>query len=533
MSNEGAARRFHGSFQSAQKVLLALLAPALAASISFAPGCAAARPVPATAEQAEAPPTERWYRVEVAGQSAGLMVERTLEEDDLLITESEMNLEFRRGGAAQKMALTSRFVETRDHRPVSLLSSQALGARPIETHYRFTGDGVIVSGASGETLRPLPEGEWLTPLAAQAHLEAEVLRLLGSGAPGSGIGRVEARSLDPALGLQPVTTMWVLEKPDAQLEIDGELRPASLWQQTQSFAPQVKSLVHLSPEGELLRSATPMLGLEMVVTYVGAGPPGGDGPAAGDRAPELLVQSFIYPDRRIPTPREARFGAYRFLVDGVASVLPTVGYQRQAGDTVLVDLEASGSPRLEGESDARYLAASTYIPHRDAGIRALHGRAFATESAKDPAARAERLRRLVARHLTEKNLDSVLATAAEAATSRSGDCTEHAVLLAALLRADGIPARVATGVIYVERFAGREHLFAYHMWTQALIEGRWRDLDATLEGAAAFDAAHLTLDIPDLDDEGAALMHMAAVAPLIGRASVEVLPTAPEQRSSP
>ena len=41
------------------------------------------------------------------------------------------------------------------------------------------------------------------------------------------------------------------------------------------------------------------------------------------------------------------------------------------------------------------------------------------------------------------------ATAAEVARSREGDCTEHAVLLAALARARGIPARVAMGLVYV------------------------------------------------------------------------------------
>ncbi|MEO1369421.1 MAG: transglutaminase domain-containing protein, partial [Acidobacteriota bacterium] len=143
------------------------------------------------------------------------------------------------------------------------------------------------------------------------------------------------------------------------------------------------------------------------------------------------------------------------------------------------------------------------------------------------AERAGALRRLVARHLDDKNLDSILATAGDAAASRSGDCTEHAVLLSALLRADGIPARVATGVVYVDAFAGKRHLFAYHMWSQAHIDGRWRDLDATLAGDVDFDAAHITFDIPDLDDEGAALMHMAGVAPLIGRAEIEVLDVGP------
>ena len=39
------------------------------------------------------------------------------------------------------------------------------------------------------------------------------------------------------------------------------------------------------------------------------------------------------------------------------------------------------------------------------------------------------------------------------ARTRSGDCSEHAVLLTALLRARGIPARVSHGLVYLEQRA--------------------------------------------------------------------------------
>ncbi|NJL28314.1 MAG: transglutaminase domain-containing protein [Thermoanaerobaculia bacterium] len=136
-----------------------------------------------------------------------------------------------------------------------------------------------------------------------------------------------------------------------------------------------------------------------------------------------------------------------------------------------------------------------------------------------------RLRTFVHGYLARKNLNSVLATASEVASTRAGDCTEHAVLLAALLRADGIPSRLVTGLIYVDDFVGESKLFGYHMWTQAFLGKRWVDLDATLE--RRFDAAHIAFTTTSLNDEGSALLEMAKIIPLLGRLEVEIVKAEP------
>ena len=65
-------------------------------------------------------------------------------------------------------------------------------------------------------------------------------------------------------------------------------------------------------------------------------------------------------------------------------------------------------------------------------------------------ARARILRQTARRHITHSTLATGFASASETVRSREGDCTEHAMLLAALLRADHIPSRVCTGVVYSE-----------------------------------------------------------------------------------
>lgn len=75
-------------------------------------------------------------------------------------------------------------------------------------------------------------------------------------------------------------------------------------------------------------------------------------------------------------------------------------------------------------------------------------------------------------------LDQGFEIASVVARRRTGDCTEHAVLTAALARAAGLPARVALGVALVETATGYE---AYgHAWAETLEGGRWRVADAAL-----------------------------------------------------
>ncbi len=88
-------------------------------------------------------------------------------------------------------------------------------------------------------------------------------------------------------------------------------------------------------------------------------------------------------------------------------------------------------------------------------------------------------------------------SAAEALARGSGDCTEGAVVLAALGRAAGIPTRVASGIVYSrERYHGVSHAFMPHAWTLAYVDGEWKSFDMSLDG---FDATHIALTISDGD----------------------------------
>lgn len=88
-------------------------------------------------------------------------------------------------------------------------------------------------------------------------------------------------------------------------------------------------------------------------------------------------------------------------------------------------------------------------------------------------------------------------SAAEALSLRRGDCTEGAVVLAALGRAAGIPTKVASGIVYSrEQYHGTSHSFAPHAWTMAYVDGRWASFDMSLEG---FDSTYIAFNLSDGD----------------------------------
>lgn len=95
--------------------------------------------------------------------------------------------------------------------------------------------------------------------------------------------------------------------------------------------------------------------------------------------------------------------------------------------------------------------------------------------------------------IEDKNFSTSTASALETLNRKQGDCTEHAVLTAALARAAGIPSRIAAGLYYAQE------RFSYHMWVEALVaENLWVAVDPAM-GQIEPDALHLKLFHGDLD----------------------------------
>ena len=380
----------------------------------------------------------------------------------------------------------------------------------------FDGNGVDVTTKQGTRVtterHPLPKGVWLTP-----RMAVEFARRRRA----AGAAKFTYRSLDPEVGLAPVEVI-VRRTEETEREIDGRTVPLTVWEMRSQRGPHPTFDVY-SADGVLLEQRVESaMGLILIRRS--------DETQArrmnGRDAPEIFLDSFVNISKRLEEVESTTRMRYRLTTKrGEMPPLPAAGAQAVTVDAeanaleVDVDITAPAPATEEEIASDRYRRATLLVTADDALVKKL-ARRGARWGEPGTIERAEALRRIVRQHITRKSLATAFATAAETARTRQGDCSEHAVLLAAMLRADGIPARLASGLVYVPRFGQMYNVFGWHMWTQAIIDGAWVDLDATLDHR--YHAGHLLTGVAAGDDEDGNADDFTMLQ-LIGNLKIEVL----------
>lgn len=126
-------------------------------------------------------------------------------------------------------------------------------------------------------------------------------------------------------------------------------------------------------------------------------------------------------------------------------------------------------------SDVRRWSAPSFVIDYDAPGFQPFTQAFAPKLGAQP--EPHDVEHFVAAYITKKTFSRGFAIASEVASTRAGDCTEHAVLLAAALRSQHIPARVVFGIVIV---VGERAAAFGHAWVEAVQHGAFVRLDAAL-----------------------------------------------------
>lgn len=473
---------------------------------------------------------DRWYVVELDGKRAGWLNLVQLTEADRITTKSAMRFEAGRGNAAViAVTMEGEFVETVKGEPVSMRVSMAMGSQPSVATYTYGPEGVKVRVAAPgapetEVTRPLPEGAWLTPAAAERYIaqriaaKAEEIKVRRVD-PGSG-------AMNPSGADRPITeTLKAFSL--TTVEVMGKVVPAIRCLSTTSAAPGIETQQYIDEHGVPIRTDA-KLGAMTVATLLSEK----DVALAKISPPEIMASSFVKPTGTITNPRSMKRASYLVsLPDGSLPDLPATGSQRVERvdgrtervrvDTVNLALADPGD-----REKAEYRARSSMIDGEDPKVRELAARAV-DGAGPNATGRAEAMRRFVYTYIKEKSLGVGFASASEVARTCTGDCTEHGVLLAAMLRAEGIPSRVASGLIYADQFAGSKGIFGYHMWAQALLQvdggWAWVDVDGTLPPGVPTDATHIAISVSGLAD-GETVSSMAVLAPLLGRIQIKVEP---------
>lgn len=221
-----------------------------------------------------------------------------------------------------------------------------------------------------------------------------------------------------------------------------------------------------------------------------------------------------------PPPEALRLpGSFRFVMSGLPAKFRADSY-RQAfraldGDKVEVTLKSFEpkvrKPRpLADPNGGVNLKSTIVVEANDPEIAALAKKIAGGE--KDAYTVAKKVSRWV-----YDNMQSDYGASADRATDAlkqmKGDCTEHALLTVALLRALGIPSKRVDGVVYLLQNDQVPALW-WHEWVEAYV-GEWTQLDPTF-GQDVADATHFALG-----EEAS-----AEITPLIGSMKVlQVLPS--------
>ena len=214
---------------------------------------------------------------------------------------------------------------------------------------------------------------------------------------------------------------------------------------------------------------------------------------------DMIKNTFIKVAREMPGADRAQQVKFRLTLKNgnpteVIPADPRQTFQPGAeGNTALLEVKRFGP--LDGEPgpsdvDSQYLKPNALLTSQDKQVKAFAQRA--TRGVTDPWQKAQRITKVVYEHVRNKTFEVAFAAASEVVVNRSGDCTEHSVLAAAMCRAVGIPSRVAVGLVYVNDPKHELKGFGYHMWIEVYVNQRWVALDPTLDQVDV-DALHIKL----------------------------------------
>lgn len=471
---------------------------------------------------------ERWFVLMMQGKKAGYAMSSMTEEAGRITTRTDMAMSIKRGDMNLKIKMQSSFIETTDGRPVKMESTMALGAAPVTSVYTWQEDGQIevVQGKGKPVLKRTPKKEWKTPAAALRLVEEQLKK---------GETSITLGVMDAAMGLEVMTVSRTLAAREP-VQVMGREVPGIRWTVKVDKPIPLEMVEFTDEQGEPIKSTINLGFIEMEQLLADK-----DLALAEVEGPELFVTTLVTMEKPIKNPREAESLAFRVrATSGELPDMPSTGAQTvervSASEAVVrIDLRRpvidGGEPPAAG---AGTLGTSHMVDPTDDALAPLIERA-ALKDGDSALQKADKLRAVVSRYIKRKDLSVGLASSGETARTKTGDCTEHAVLLAALCRRAGVPARCASGLVYVPMIEGQKNAFGYHMWTQVMVPvdgggggggggggAAWVDVDATLDpDGPRSDATHITLEVSDMADDDLQNF-MVKYAPLFGRLAIEV-----------
>ena len=432
------------------------------------------------------PPEDQWFTVLLDGRKIGSFESKREVRDGQVRTTQSLDIALDRAGVRVALGSTETSTETTTGAPIAFGSISRLSGSESRTEGRVH-DGTVeiaitTGGATQRRTMTWPAGALLP----------EGLRLAGVRAglaPGS---RYSALAFQPS-SLEAAEITSVVAAAE-QVDLPGGARKLYPVDQTLAFAgAPMKTRAWIDAEQTVHKLTMPIMGVDLVLL-------------ACDRACATAPNqgSDVFERTLMPSPRplgvQELAGTMRYTLASSrgdsALGLPDTDEQHVVvrGNERVVTIRRDAQARTDERPVAADFKPNDWLQSDAPDIVRLARAAVGDASA--PLERMNRVEKFVRGYIRNKTLDVGYASALEVAHKPEGDCTEHALLVAALGRALGIATRVVDGLAYAPGFAGKDQVFVPHAWAQAFVDGRWRSFDAALPG---FDAGHIALAVGDGD----------------------------------
>jgi hypothetical protein len=448
---------------------------------------------------------EIWARSRMGGANAGFYHESAeVQPDGKVATSIENDFVLNRLGSRIEMKSTARYLEAKDGRLVAIDSTASSSAQSTTMHVDVEGRSLAIRTTTGGKSYERSLTAKDAVLGPEAARRLTVARLKSPG------DVVSYETFSPELAsLVTVTEKCVGTGPlKIEASISGLPTPMTVW---------------LDDSGWLLRQtgATPFGSIDTVrgsEAEVKAQESGATLPS--ESFTSTLVKSNVrLPEERLIEELEIRITqqqpdlGWPDLSDDNQTVLES------ARDHVVLRIRritprTGGHRPMVGEATELrpFLNPNPLVQSDDAEVRKI-ARSVAGDE-PDAYAAARKLQQWTNEHMSF-DAGVAAAPASEIIRNRRGTCLGYAILLASLLRADGIPSRIRMGFVYAGGIWGG------HAWVEMLAGSEWVPLDAALYSPGTADAARFSLYNSALEE--GAITGVGALAMLYGHVGIEIL----------
>ena len=440
-----------------------------------------------------------YFAMMMDGKKVGYAIQRRVVAEGQVTSTEQVHISINRVGVPVTLDLTETAIETMDGKPLGFQAIQNFSLMTVTIKGKVRPDGTMEVVTQSMGAEQKTEPNW--PGGA---IMAEGLRLLGLQK-----GLAEGTQYDVKVfsgAMLMALDTHVVVGPKRPVDVLGTQIPLTEVKSTLSVpgAGQMLTISYVDDEQTPYKSQVPMAGMQFEMIRCT------QEFAMGQFDPVEFVSKMLLPSPAV-LDNLAKVDSITYVLrpkdTATGLTMPSCDMQtsRSLGDGRVEVTVKPIKPRPGGTfpykgSDPNILASlrpNAFLQTEDPLIVRLARQAV--DDVNDAAEAVRRIEAFVAGYIKEKDLSVGYASAVEVAKTKQGDCTEHAVLAAALCRAAGIPARVVTGLAYVQEFAGARNCFGGHAWTTAYVNGQWIGLDAAFRGTGrgGFDAGHIALATGD------------------------------------